>query len=116
VSPHASHGYPIRISVHTDYSDGCHHESEVRGPQAVDKPDLPVHWPAAVTTPEGAKQLTAEYALSQENSRLRDDLECLLAVATIYLDSFTDHDRMSLTEKLRYQQVEEVVQRRGKRY
>lgn len=110
------HGYPIRISVHADFSDGSHHEYEVRGPRAVDAPGLPVHWPAAVTTAEGARQVTAEHALSQENDSLRADLGQLLAVATVYLESFTDEDRMSLPEKLRLQEVEDVVKRRGKRY
>ncbi len=44
------------------------------------------------------------------------DLGQLLAVATLYLDAFSDDDRMTLPEKMRLQYVEEIVERHGRRY
>jgi hypothetical protein len=46
----------------------------------------------------------------------RTELDTLLAVATLYLESFTDDDPMSLTEKLGHQDVEAVVAKYGRRY
>ena len=46
----------------------------------------------------------------------RGDLDCLLAVATLYLTSFTDDEMMTLPEKMRLQDVEDVVHRYGRRY
>jgi hypothetical protein len=60
--------------------------------------------------------------LAEERARLesvtvpRNDLDCLLAVATLYLNSFTDDELMTLPEKFRYQDVEDVVKRHGRRY
>lgn len=46
----------------------------------------------------------------------RRDLDVLLAVATLYLDSFADDELMTLPEKFRLQDVEDVVKRHGRRY
>ena len=46
----------------------------------------------------------------------RADLDTLLAVATLYLSAFTESELMSLTEKLRLQEVERVVEQYGRRY
>jgi len=44
------------------------------------------------------------------------DLDTLLAVATMYIDAFSEAERMSLTERMRLQEVEDVVERHGRRY
>lgn len=46
----------------------------------------------------------------------RADFDTLLAVATLYLNSFTEDELMTLPGKLIYQQVEDVVARYGHRY
>lgn len=46
----------------------------------------------------------------------KHDLEVLLAVATAYVDAFTDDDRMSLGEAFRHNEVIEVVEKHGRRY
>ena len=40
----------------------------------------------------------------------------LLAVATLYVDAFKDEEMMSLTEKLRLQEIEGILDRHGRRY
>jgi len=45
-----------------------------------------------------------------------NDFEQLLAVATLYVESFKDDELMSLTEKLRLQGIEDILARYGKRY
>lgn len=44
------------------------------------------------------------------------DFGQLLAVATLYVDAFTNDEMMSLTEKLRLQEVEDILDRHGRRY
>ncbi len=44
------------------------------------------------------------------------DLDTLLAVATLYIEAFREDEMMTLPEKLRLQEVEDVVERYGKRY
>lgn len=107
---------PIRISVRIDFADGSEHEYEVRGPAAVDAPDLSSHWVPPVMTAGAAERLVLEQQQREEMASLRADLDQLLAVATLYLESFGDCDLMSLPEKLSLQGVEDVVARRGKRY
>jgi hypothetical protein len=46
----------------------------------------------------------------------RYDLDVLLAVATLYVNAFGDDEMMTLPEKLRLQEVEDVVKRYGERY
>ena len=53
---------------------------------------------------------------TQQVTITRDELDTLLAVATLYLDSFTDDDLMTLPGKLRHQEVEAVVDKHGRRY
>lgn len=45
----------------------------------------------------------------------RADLDTLLAVATMYIDAFGQDELMSLTERMRLQEVEDVVGRYGRR-
>jgi regulatory protein YycH of two-component signal transduction system YycFG len=55
----------------------------------------------------------------EEKSKIEQlvlDVEDLLAVATIYLDAFDEDDMVSITEAARLQKIEEIVERRGKRY
>lgn len=40
----------------------------------------------------------------------------LLAVATLYVDAFKDDETMSLTEKMRLQEIEGIIERHGRRY
>lgn len=63
-----------------------------------------------------ARRLTEERARLENVTIPRNDLDCLLAVATLYLTSFTDDEMMTLPEKLRLQDVEDVVHRYGRRY
>ena len=51
-----------------------------------------------------------------EVSMPANDFEQLLAVATLYVESFKDDELMSLTEKLRLQGIEDILARHGKRY
>lgn len=51
-------GYPIRIALRVDFSDGSQHEYEVRGHDAVDEPFIGTgFYPAAVTSPDIAARL-----------------------------------------------------------
>jgi hypothetical protein len=79
-----------------------------------------------VSLPPGFREIPDPEAeirrLAGERARLetvpvsRSDLDCLLAVATLYLASFTDDEMMTLPEKFRHQDVEDVVHRHGRRY
>lgn len=62
----------------------------------------------------GAASVEDRY--TDANSELSLDVEELLAVATIYLDTFGESEMMTLPAKARLQKIEEIVQRRGKRY
>lgn len=62
------------------------------------------------------RRLAGERAAAENVSLPRRDLDVLLAVATLYLTSFTDDELMTLPEKMRYQDVEDVVHRHGRRY
>lgn len=44
----------------------------------------------------------------------RPDLDCLLAVAALYLKSFEPDEAMTLPEKFAYQDVEDVVAKYGR--
>jgi hypothetical protein len=46
----------------------------------------------------------------------RVELDALLAVATLYVSAFTEDEMMTLPEKLRLQEVEDILGRHGKRY
>ena len=46
----------------------------------------------------------------------RADFDALLAVATVYLAAFRDEEPMTLPERMRLKEVEEVVARHGRRY
>jgi hypothetical protein len=55
-------------------------------------------------------------ALVAEFKQAREDLEELLAVATFYLAAFSEDEKVSLTEAARLQKIDEIIERRGKRY
>jgi hypothetical protein len=40
----------------------------------------------------------------------------LLAVATLYVDAFTQDETMTLPERLRLQEIEDLLDRHGRRY
>ncbi len=46
----------------------------------------------------------------------RADFDALLAVATLYVNAFSEDEMMTLPEKLRLQEVEEILGRYGRRY
>lgn len=46
----------------------------------------------------------------------RYDFDVLLAVATLYVNAFSDDEMMTLPEKMRLQEVEDVLERHGRRY
>ena len=74
--------------------------------------------------PPGARAIPDPEAevqrLAGERARLehvpRRDLDILLAVATLYADSFAPGEMMTLPEKFALQDVEDVVKRHGRRY
>ena len=66
--------------------------------------------------PRGVPRTYAEAAMESEIAALRCDLVILLAVATLYVDAFGEDEMMTLPEKLRLQDVEDVVNRHGRRY
>jgi hypothetical protein len=45
----------------------------------------------------------------QESERLRAMLDVLLPVGRLYVDAFSDDEAMSLPERLRLQQVQDIV-------
>ena len=105
---------PIRITVRVDFDNGSQHDYEVRTPDAVPAPAG--FWPEAVVTSDTAKRVEHDRERQEEIKTFRADLDSLLAVATLYLDSFKPDEMMTLPEKLRLQDVEEVVNRHGRRY
>ena len=44
------------------------------------------------------------------------EIEALLAVATLYVDAFTDDEAMTLPERMRLQEIEDILARHGRRY
>ena len=107
-------GYPIRIAVRVDFSDGTQHTYEVRGQDAVPAPGG--FWPEGVVTPDVAGRAEHDRQRAGEIEALKRDLDILLAVATIYVDAFSPDEMMTLPERMRLQDVEDVLERRGKRY
>jgi hypothetical protein len=70
-----------------------------------------------ITDPEAEVQrLAGERARLEHVTIPRCDLDVLLAVATLYVDSFSPDEMMTLPEKLSLQDVEDVVQRHGRRH
>jgi hypothetical protein len=43
------------------------------------------------------------------------EVGALLAVATLYVDSFAEDEAMSLTELMRLQEIEDILERHGRR-
>ena len=62
------------------------------------------------------ERLAALRKQTPDMDELRADMDVLLAVATLYLDAFRDDEMITLLEKMRLQEVEDVVARHGKRY
>jgi hypothetical protein len=46
----------------------------------------------------------------------KSDWEALLAVATLYVNAFTADELMTLPEKMAFQEVEDILERYGRRY
>ena len=70
-----------------------------------------------IPDPEAETRRLAEERARLENITIpRFDLDCLLAVATLYIDSFRPDEMMTLPEKFALQDVEEVVKSHGRRY
>jgi hypothetical protein len=44
------------------------------------------------------------------------EIEALLAVATLYVDSFKQDELMTLPERMRLQEIEDLLDRHGRRY
>lgn len=44
------------------------------------------------------------------------DFSALLAVATLYVNAFSDDEMMTLPERMRLQEVEDILDRHGRRY
>lgn len=109
-------GWPIRIAVRIDFSDGSEHSYDVRAEDAVAIPLGAAFWPEGVVTPDVAKRMEHDRKQQEEIKSLTADLDCLLSVATLYLNSFSEDEAMALPERMRLQDVEDVVERRGRRY
>jgi hypothetical protein len=45
-----------------------------------------------------------------------EEINALLAVATLYVDSFKDDEAMTLPERMRLQEIEDILDRHGRRY
>jgi hypothetical protein len=58
----------------------------------------------------------AEPAADEQVTIPAADLGQLLAVATLYVDAFSEDEMMTLPEKLRLQEVEGILERHGRRY
>ena len=70
-----------------------------------------------IRDPEAEVQRLAGQRAGREQVPLsRRDLDVLLAVATLYVDSFSPDEAMALPQKFALQDVEEVVNRHGRRY
>ena len=75
---------------------------------------MPPGW-RAIPDPEAEiRRLAGERAALETVPLPRRDLDVLLEVATLYLNAFTDDELMTLPEKLRLQDVEDVVKRHGR--
>ena len=75
--------------------------------------------PGAREIPDPGAEMERLAALRKQTpdmDELRADMDVLLAVATLYLDAFRDDEMITLLEKMRLQEVEDVVARHGKRY
>jgi hypothetical protein len=44
------------------------------------------------------------------------EIDALLAVATLYVDAFKDDDAMTMPERMRLQEIEDILDRHGRRY
>ena len=77
---------------------------------------MPPGWREMPDLEAEVRRLAGERAEPETVSLPRRDLDVLLAVATLYLNSFTDDELMTLPEKFAHQDVEEVVNRHGRRY
>jgi hypothetical protein len=58
-------GFPVRMAVLVDFSDGSQHEYEVRGPDTTEPPPGMALWPAAVVSTAMREQITREQACTQ---------------------------------------------------
>ena len=63
-----------------------------------------------------AGRLAAERKAAETVTVSRADFEALLAVATLYAAAFAPDETMTLPELMRLQEVEEILERHGKRY
>jgi hypothetical protein len=44
------------------------------------------------------------------------ETKALLAVATMYVDAFKEDETMTLPERMRLQEIEDILDRHGRRY
>ena len=58
----------------------------------------------------------ADPAETESATLLRYELDCLLAVATMYVNAFAEDELMTLPAKLLLQDVEAILGRYGRRY
>lgn len=65
-------GWPIRIAVRIDFSDGSEHTYEVRGEEAA--LSLPGFWPEGVVTSDVAKRMEYDRKQQEEIGRLKREL------------------------------------------
>ena len=73
---------------------------------------MPPGWREMPDLEAEVRRLAGERAALETVLLPRRDLDCLLAVATLYLDAIA----AGLPDKGRLQDVEEVVKRHGRRY
>jgi hypothetical protein len=98
----------------------------IAGPSAMDAPGLVapderLRLVAGSLRQGGRDDVRRQYAavldeVARQVAVALDDLETLLVVATMYVDAFGKDELMTLPERMRLQEVEQVLERRGRRY
>lgn len=106
-------GYPIRIAVRIDFSDGTEHDYEVRGADAVDVP-AGEFWPEGVVTADVAGRMRLY-------QRMHGDIEALTADNALLsrnwhadrakLVALREWARVNIGDSPRWEQVLEIFER-----
>jgi len=68
-------GWPIRIAVRVDFSDGAQHEYDVRADEAVAIPLGAAYWPEGVVTSDMAKRMEHDRKRQEEIETLRGHID-----------------------------------------
>ena len=77
-------GWPIRIAVRVDFSDGAQHEYDVRADEAVAIPLGAAYWPEGVVTSDMAKRMEHDRKRQEEIDGLKAEVKRLRADRAYY--------------------------------